>query len=53
MSLYLTTHGDFFFHEIVQFFLNSWKFTASTTSCGKEFNSLIMHYMKNHFPCLF
>lgn len=50
MPLYLIAHDDFFFHVIVQFFLNSCKFTASTTPCGKEFNSLVMHYMKNHFP---
>lgn len=50
MSLYLIALEEFFFHELVQSFLNPCKFTASTTSCGKEFHGLIIHCMKNHFP---
>lgn len=50
MSLYLIALEEFLFHELVQSFLNPCKFTASTTSCGKEFHGLITHCMKNHFP---
>lgn len=50
MSLYLIALEEFFFHELVQSFLNPCKFTASTTSCGKEFHGLIIHCIENHFP---
>lgn len=46
---YLITHNDFFSSiNLSRCFMNPHRFWTSTTSCCKEFHSLITHWGKSH-----